>query len=167
MRCHNHIADNIKTQCYKQKTRMTNSETEFYKNQIMQIFHKNSLTEALLFATELFSKVDDDGCPIIPSFLSEYVRKNLLPAEKIKHIGKWEIEKYGLYLPEVGAVNSREEGFNAVLKRFQNHQFQELDGVLATLAKISQYYWLENQKSKAGIGMYNLASWVKPFFPKH
>ena len=99
---------------------------------------------------------------MISSFLSEYVQKNRLPADKIKHIGKWEIEQYGLYVPEVGAVNSREEGFNAVLKRFQKHEFQELDGVLATLDKISHYYWLENQKSKAGIGKYNLADWAKP-----
>ena len=158
VRCHNHIGTNIKDQCYKQKVRMTKSEMEFYRNQIMQIFHKDTLHEALLFATELFSKLNDDGSPVIPTFLSNYVRKNLLPAEKIRHIGKWEIEKFGLYVPEVGAVNSREEGFNAVLKRFQNHEFQELDGVLATLDKISHYYWLENQKSKAVIGRYNLAS---------
>ena len=35
---------------------------------------------------------------------------------------------------------------------------------MATLDKISQYYWLENQKSIAGIGKYNLADWAKPFF---
>ena len=164
VRCHNHIGTNIKDQCYKQKVRMTKSEMEFYRSQIMQIFHKDTLHEALLFATELFSKLNDDGSPVIPTFLSNYVRKNLLPAEKIRHIGKWEIEKFGVYVPGVGAVNSREEGFNAVLKRFQNHEFQELDGVLATLDKISHYYWLENQKSKAGIGRYSLAAWAKPFF---
>ena len=164
VRCHNHIGTNIKDQCYKQKLRMSASEMDFYKNQILQIFHKDTLHDALLYATELFSKTNEDGSPLIPSFLSEYVQKNLLPADKIKHIGKWEIEQYGLYVPEVGAVNSREEGFNAVLKRFQKHEFQELDGVLATLDKISHYYWLENQKSKAGIGKYNLADWAKPFF---
>ena len=130
----------------------------------MQILHKDTLHDALLYATDIFSRVNDDGSPFIPAFLSEYVRKNLLPADKIKHIGKWEIEKFGLFVPEVGAVNSREEGFNAVLKRFQNHQFQEFDGVLATLDKISHYYWLENQKSKAGIGKYKVAEWAKPFF---
>ena len=43
VRCHNHIGGNIKDQCYKQKLRMTASEMEFYKNQIMQIFHKDTL----------------------------------------------------------------------------------------------------------------------------
>ena len=35
---------------------------------------------------------------------------------------------------------------------------------MATLDKMSHYYWLENQKSKAGIGRYSLASWAQPFF---
>ena len=122
---------------------------------MLDIFRKDSKEEALKYFGELSLATDEEGNALLPHFLLKWIQEHLLIDEAIDRIGKWASIDHGLYdtVNDRGPNNSREEGHHDLMRRFQQADYLELDGVIVVLNNLFDYFYAEIQKSKFGIGL--------------
>ena len=83
-----------------------------------------------------------------PEF-EEYFKKEIHPIVPFK-VGRWLLEFYQLYNPYCGVTNNQAEGFNRVMKDFQQWKEAPLDSFVLALYQLQAFYYNEIQRDLAG-----------------
>ena len=55
-------------------------------------------------------------------------------------LGRWILEKYGVYNPVCGVTTNQAEGFNCVLKRLQNWKEIPVDAAVLAFYHLQAFY---------------------------
>ena len=71
-------------------------------------------------------------------------------------IGRWILEKEGVYIPFCGVVNNQSEGFNTVLKNLQEWKEVPVDCIVLSLHLLQSFYMNEFKRGLTGQGNYHL-----------
>lgn len=80
----------------------------------------------------------------------------------LSYCGRWIIEKFpALYDSYSGITNNPSKSINAVLKRMTGWQELPVDCMMLGLFHLQNYYFVECQRWRAGIGSYKLKSKYK------
>ena len=166
LRCWNHIHSNLDEAFHKSPKRFKKCEKSFYKQEILNIFRQDSKLEAYKCFADIVIKTNSDGSSFVPTFLLEHVKKVYMNDEVLDRIGKFASQYLGLYddLLDQGPTNQREEGHHDLMRRFQEENFLEIDAVVVVLGNLCDYFFAEIQKSKFGVGKWEVVEEFKPFF---
>ena len=73
-------------------------------------------------------------------------------------MGRWILEPLGIYNPLSGITTNQSEGFNAVLKHYEQWREAPLDSMILGLYFLQKYCHNEVQRGYGGIGSYSLLS---------
>jgi hypothetical protein len=138
--CWNHLINAAKL--WLKRHGASASEIPVYINNIRDLFHQQSEEQYDVRLNELKLKWSQ---PFLHYFMNEI-------HEKVKRnaVGRWNLEKYGIYHPLSGVTSNQSEGFNSVLKRFQGWREVPVDTGILTLYYLQVYYWNEWQRGLAG-----------------
>lgn len=71
-------------------------------------------------------------------------------------VGRWILEKHGIYNPFSGVTTNQSESFNVVLKRLNSWTEVPLDVIVLSLYYLQMFYHNEIQRGFAGLGTYSL-----------
>ena len=71
---------------------------------------------------------------------------------KIKHIGRWHLSRFGMD----SITTNQSESFNAVIKHLQQWQEAPIDAMALSLFRLTQFYLVEVQRGRRGLGDYSL-----------
>lgn len=66
-------------------------------------------------------------------------------------LGRWILEKYGVYSPLSGVTSNQAEGFNCVLKRLQNWKEIPIDAAVLAFYHLQAFYVNETQRGFSGL----------------
>ena len=66
-------------------------------------------------------------------------------------LGRWILEKYGVYNPLSGVTTNQAEGFNTVLKRLQNWKEIPVDAAVLAFYHLQAFYVNETQRGFSGL----------------
>nr|XP_034316005.1 uncharacterized protein LOC117685662 [Crassostrea gigas] len=91
------------------------------------------------------------------SYFDRHMRKDLT-----SYSGRWIIEQFpSLYDSYSGITNNPSESINAVLKRMTGWQELPVDSMMLSLFHLQNFYLVEIQRGRAGLGNYKLKSKFK------
>jgi len=91
--------------------------------------------------------------PMLPKWsspFSAYYTDVIHP--KIKHIGRWHLSRFGMD----SITTNQSESFNAVIKHLQQWQEAPIDAMALSLFRLTQFYLVEVQRGRRGLGNYSL-----------
>ena len=140
LQCWNHIYRDIRF--WLRKHGAPNTDITVYIDDISNMFHSASedeYNERLVH----YSKTWD------PLF-EQYFTKEIHPIVPRK-VGRWLLESYQLYNPYCGVTNNQAEGFNKVMKDFQQWKEAPLDSFVLALYQLQAFYFNEIQRGLAGM----------------
>ena len=90
-------------------------------------------------------------------YFDRHMKKDLL-----KYSGRWIIEQFpSLYDHYSGITNNPSESIDTVLKRMTGWQELPVDCLMLGLFHLQNYYWIEIQRGRAGMGNYRLKTKYK------
>lgn len=85
------------------------------------------------------------------SYLSAFeILFNISWAKVISTLGRWILEKAGVYNPLSGVTTNQSEGFNCVLKRLQSWREVSVDAAVMALYHLQAFYVNESQRGLSG-----------------
>ena len=88
-----------------------------------------------------------------PNF-AKHFEKNVEP--KLEYFCLWSIKDTCAYHPVNGITTNASEGFNYLLKDFQNWKEVPVDCLVMSLKMLQGYYIEESRRGRVGLGSYNL-----------
>ena len=71
-------------------------------------------------------------------------------------MGRWVLEKLGIYNPYSGITTNQSEGFNTVLKYLQHWKEAPVDAIVLGLYHLQSFYYNEINKGFSGLGNFSL-----------
>ena len=145
LRCWNHVFRSVRYWCHSHNIQ-TDVLQSFIKD-LKELFHKPTI-EA--YETTLARLSVGWGNKIL-----QYFMKNI-HEEVNTSIGRWILEKEGVYIPFCGVVNNQSEGFNTVLKNLQEWKEVLVDCIVLSLHLLQSFYMNEFKRGLTGQGNYHL-----------
>ena len=112
-----------------------------------QLFHKPSFE---VYTKELEQMSVGWSKPIL-----QYYMKNIDP-EVNTSIGRWILEKEGVYNPFAGVVTNQSESFNMVLKGLQQWNEVPIDCIVLSFYLLQSFFTNEVTRGLTGQGNYHL-----------
>ena len=143
LQCWNHIYRDIRF--WLRKRGAPSTDITIYIDNISNLFHSAS-------EDEYNERLDHYSKAWDPVF-EEYFKKKIHPIVPHK-VGRWLLESYQLYNPYCGVTNNQAEGFNRVMKDFQQWKEAPLDSFVLALYQLQAFYYNEIQRGLAGTYTY-------------
>ena len=145
IQCWNHTFSAAKTWLKQHGAKFT--EIPVYISHLQDLFHQPTIED-------YNSKLSEYRCEWSKAFLDHYM-ENIHP-RVLTSIGRWILEKLGVYNPYSGVTSNQAESFNALLKRLQNWREVPVDAIILSLYYLHAYYFNEIQRGLCGLGNYQL-----------
>lgn len=142
IRCLNHTFNAVKT--WLKQHGATFTEIPVYISHLQNLFHQPTIED-------YNSKLSEYRCEWSKAFLDHYM-ENTHP-RVLTSLGRWILEKLGVYNPYSGVTSSQAESFNALL---QNWREVPVDAIILSLYYLRAYYFNEIQRGLCGLGNYQL-----------
>ena len=145
LRCWNHIFRSARYWCHSHKIK--NNEIQVFVSGMKDLFHKHS-SDA--YEAELNQRTVNWSNQI-----HQYYFKNIHP-EVYTSIGRWILEKEGVYCPFSGVVTNQSASFNMVLKSLQSWKEVPVDCIVLSFYILQSFFMNEITRGLANQGNYHL-----------
>lgn len=132
LRCWNHIFRSAHYWCHSHNVK--SAETQSFVSDLRELFHKPT-SEG--YETELQQFSASWSNPVF-----QYYMKNIHP-EVYTSIGRWVLEKEGVYSPFSGVVTNQSESFNMVLKSLQQWKEVPVDCIVLSFYLLQSFFMNE------------------------
>ena len=152
LRCWNHLFQDVRR--WLRNHGAPSQDVEVYVGNLRKLFHKPSESEYQVELDEVSKKW---SAPF-----GEYYKKNIHP--QIMFIGRWALEKVGLYNPYSGITSNQSEGLNHVLKTLNDWREMSVDCLMLSLYYLQEYYLSEISRGQNELGIYHVHSRFKGSF---
>ena len=146
LRCWNHIFQDVRR--WLRSHGAPSQDIEVYIAHLRKLFHKPSESE---YETELNEVSKKWSAPF-----GDYYTQNI--HSQIMFIGRWALEKMGLYNPYSGITNNQSEGLNHVFKSLHDWHEVSIDCLMLSFYYLQGYYLSEIARGQNGLGTYHIHS---------
>ena len=145
LRCRNHIFRGARYWCHHHNVK--SAETQSFIADLRELFHKPTSKG---YETELQQLSASWSNPVF-----QYYMKNVHP-EVYTSIGRWVLEKEGVYSPFSGVLTNQSESFNMVLKSLQQWKEVPVDCIVLSFYLLQSFFMNEITRGLTSQGNYHL-----------